>query len=297
MLSNVKKNKSIYALGIAGVIVVSVLLTINFAGAESLAPQNITYSISRDGAPFSAFSSYNVQQKGNANFNWSATITNNGPGDMHLVAMGFHSDAAGNSPTIEHGFSIDKSGKDDYVERESGTFNFSFNTNKYDCGRVQIDGGFIDERYPTYHDTNFFAILIDYGVDCTPSIPTPTPTPTPTQILTPIISVPACSNVDYVAQISYPSVNNNIRIFIDDEISSPSAWDKTLDGLSGHTTAPTGFSPRLAGMPALVLHPGVRYYSFIQNSSSIDGPMTSWIVERCSTPPTPTPTPTPTSSP
>ncbi|KKR22698.1 MAG: hypothetical protein UT53_C0035G0004 [Candidatus Yanofskybacteria bacterium GW2011_GWD2_39_48] len=214
MLSNVKKNKSIYTLGIAGVIVVSVLLTINFAGAESLAPQNISYSISSSGSPFPAFSYYNVKQSGDTSFNWSATITNNGPGDMHPIAMGFHSDMAGNSPTIEHGFSIDKSGKDDYAEGESGTFNFSFNTNKYDCGRVQVDGGFIDERYSTYHDTNFFAILIDYGVDCTSPASIPTPTPTPTQVLTPIISVPTCSNVDYVAQISYPSVNNNIRIFL-----------------------------------------------------------------------------------
>ena len=120
-------------------------------------------------------------------------------------------------------------------------------------------------------------------------------------ILTPTIYVPACSNTEYVAQISYTAVNNNILIFIDDEPSSASSWSSYVSGSSGYTLAPNGFAPRLPGMANLTFQPGVYYYSFIQNNnSSVDGPIVAWTVPRCSIPtttPVYSPTPVPSSAP
>jgi len=128
---------------------------------------------------------------------------------------------------------------------------------------------------------------------------------TASPILTPTIYVPACSNTEYVAQISYTAVNNNILIFVDDEPSSPSSWSSYVNGSSGYVLAPNGFAPRLPGMANLTFQPGAYYYSFIQNNnSSVDGPIVAWTVPRCSIPtatpiylPTPVPSSTPISTP
>ena len=153
-----------------------VILLSSFVSA--LVPQDIPYSITENGNPFPAFSYYNVNQNGNKVFNWAASIKNNGPGNMHVVFMGFHDNKAGNEGTIDHNVGgVWSSGKTDYNQGESGTFYSGWDTRTETCGRVQIDGGFIDERYSEYHDTNYFAILIDYGVDCiTPPEPCVAPT-------------------------------------------------------------------------------------------------------------------------
>ena len=122
---------------------------------------------------------------------------------------------------------------------------------------------------------------------------------TTSPILTPTVYVPACSNTGYVAQISYTAVNNNVLIFVDDEPSSPSSWSSYVNGSSGYTLAPNGFSPRLPGMANLTFQPGAYYYSFIQNNNSgVDGPVVAWRVPKCSTPiPVYSPTPAPSSAP
>ena len=159
--------KSDIAKVVAGAFVLALVVsTFSYALAD-LGAQNIEYTTTESGNAFPNFSYYNAPNSGEKNFNWSMNITNHGPGDMHLVVMGFHDDEAGNEPTIKHPFSVNYDGKVDYNEGESGIFNFSYKTTDVTCGRVQIDVGVIDERYPDYHDTNIFAILVDYGTDCT----------------------------------------------------------------------------------------------------------------------------------
>ena len=74
----------------------SVILLSSFVSA--LVPQDIPYKITENGNSFPAFSYYNVNQNGNKVFNWAASIKNNGPGDMHVVFMGFHDNKAGSDP-------------------------------------------------------------------------------------------------------------------------------------------------------------------------------------------------------
>ena len=145
------------------------------ANAETLVPavQDITYNINDD------IGYYNVQNSGNRVFNWNVDVTHRGPGGMHIVTIGHYDDSAGSAPTISNPFGITPSGKLEYRNPvESGSFNFSFDTSQLTCGRVQIDGSFIDERYAAYNDKFlFFAIVIDYGVDCGGGTPPPPPPP------------------------------------------------------------------------------------------------------------------------
>lgn len=224
----------------------------------------------------------------------SARNDSNDPYQINYAA--FHNDTAGCAAydgSVGSGFTK-ISGKTDYAPGESDTLVLRYDTNTYTCGRVQYDAGYYRTDI-AYDSTVFLAVVVDYGQDCTPEVtPPPTPTPTP---LTPIIPTPACSDSNYTVQISYPDVNNDIRIFIDDAPDMASSWDKVLSGASGSTAAPAGFNPRLPGMPALTLQPGVRYYSLIQNGSS-EGPTVNWIVNTCPTPtPTANPTPTPVGTP
>ena len=118
----------------------------------------------------------------------------------------------------------------------------------------------------------------------------PTPVPTTYAVLTPVVSVPNCSDTSYTVTISWPAVNNNISIFIDDNGSYSSWWKYGVNGNSGTTSAPSGFSQRIPNGPqTLVFQPGVRHSTFIQNGSS-EGPTVSWIVNAC---PAPVPAPAP----
>ncbi len=133
-------------------------------GSNSSWRQDIQYSISESGG---VVGYYNVKTNGNKVFDWNVDVTAfNGPDTMHVVTIGAYDDTAGSSGTTAHGFSVPASGKVDYRNPpESGKFNFSYDTRYRTCGRVQIDGSFIDEL--TGGDEQlFFATVIDYGVDC-----------------------------------------------------------------------------------------------------------------------------------
>jgi hypothetical protein len=96
-------------------------------------------------------------------------------------------------------------------------------------------------------------------------------------LLTPSVQAPSCSNTNYTVTISWPPVNNDIRIFID-----PKDFDKVLNGSSGSTQAPDGFNQRLPGGPSpLLLVPGVKYFTSIQNNSADNGPTVEWTVPLC----------------
>ncbi|MEX2052231.1 MAG: thrombospondin type-1 domain-containing protein, partial [Candidatus Paceibacterota bacterium] len=109
--------------------------------------------------------------------------------------------------------------------------------------------------------------------------------PAPTPYLTPSVSGPSCVPVgssSYNATISWPTVENNIRVFVDDNFATPEGFDKVLYGNPGSTPVPSGFNQRIPGAPqTLVLQPGVTYYTFIQNNSTYDGPAVSWKVNQC----------------
>jgi hypothetical protein len=96
-------------------------------------------------------------------------------------------------------------------------------------------------------------------------------------LLTPVIQAPSCSNTNYSVTISWPPTNNDIRIFLD-----PKDFDKVLNGSGGSTPAPDGFNQRLPGGPSpLVLQPGVKYLTSIQNDSPDNGPTVEWTVPLC----------------
>ncbi len=101
-------------------------------------------------------------------------------------------------------------------------------------------------------------------------------------LLTPTISAPSCSDTSYNVQISWPPVNNNIRIFVDDNFNNPEGFDKVMYGSTGSTVAPYGFTQRIPGAPqTLTFEPGTTYYSFIQNDGPDSGPTVSWSVPMC----------------
>ncbi|MEK7190455.1 MAG: hypothetical protein AAB661_01680, partial [Patescibacteria group bacterium] len=122
--------------------------------------------------------------------------------------------------------------------------------------------------------------------------PLPCIVPANNDILTPTITGPRCSNGNYDVQISWPTVNNNIRIFLNTESDHPGwGFDKVLNGSGGSTPAPNGFTQRLppdSGAPqTLIFQPGIRYSSFIQNNRpgyDQDGPTVSWVINRCAPP-------------
>ncbi|MFA6415602.1 MAG: InlB B-repeat-containing protein, partial [Candidatus Paceibacterota bacterium] len=174
--------------------------------AETIDPprQNIDYTITGD----NIFGTYNVKTNGDKIFNWNVSLTHNGPGAMHVVTIGAWDEEAGTAATTRHGFSVPASGKVDYKNPvESGSFSFSYDTRQRSCGRVQIDGSFIDERYSSYNDSYlFFAIVIDYGVDC----PDVTPPPSPTEYDSQCISISAPSTISVGQTFTGTIVMKNI---------------------------------------------------------------------------------------
>lgn len=99
--------------------------------------------------------------------------------------------------------------------------------------------------------------------------------------LTPVLNTPSCSNTNYSATISWEPVAGDIRIFIDNNLNTPDAFDKVVNGGAGSTPAPEGFSQRLPGGPqVLKFEPGNTYYSFIQKGDA-EGPVVAWSVNAC----------------
>lgn len=103
--------------------------------------------------------------------------------------------------------------------------------------------------------------------------------------LTPSVSAPACVPVGdstYDATLSWRPVQNNIRIFVDDNFNTPEGFDKVLYGTPGSTPAPSGFTQRIpTGPQTLTFGPGQTFYSFIQNDSTQEGTTISWSVPQC----------------
>ncbi len=112
-----------------------------------------------------------------------------------------------------------------------------------------------------------------------------------TPLLTPSISGPSCVPIgqsSYNVTLTWPAQDNDVLIFIDDNLSSPEGFNKSLYGTPGTTGAPAGFTQRIPGGPqVLVLEPNKTYYTFMQNSSADDGDIVSWSVPQCAPPSTP----------
>ncbi len=220
-----------------------------------------------------------MQQQSNRVIHYVVDIVNHGPGSMNVEKAAFFSPQAGWAAVGTDEF-LDQSlmtmsGKTQYAEGESGRVEFFYDTAQKNCGSVQIDAGFRD---PQNGNFVFIGTMINYGVDCedTPIVIPPNPT------LTPVVTAPSCSSTNYDVQISWPAVNNNIRIFVDDNFNTPEGFDKVLYGNPGSTVAPSGFTQRIPNAPqTLVFQPGVRYYTFIQNDGPDAGPTVSWIVQPC----------------
>ncbi len=161
--------KTIFKAFSTSALVFSVLF-FNFPLSANAVTQDISYTINDNGGPVVGY--YNVKDNGNKVFNWNVDVNFNGPGGMHVVTIGAYDEQAGSAATTKHPFGVSSSGKVDYRNApESGSFSFSYDTARDSrlgqCGRVQIDGSFINETSPTYDDSNlFFAMVIDYGVDC-----------------------------------------------------------------------------------------------------------------------------------
>ncbi len=137
-------------------------------------------------------------------------------------------------------------------------------------------GGALPCQFPSNTCTDPMASNFNQSGSCTYST-----------LLTPSVSGPACVPIgqsSYDITISWPPQENNIRIFIDEDLNTPEGFDKQLYGNPGSTAAPAGFIQRIPyGPQTLVLSPGITYYSFIQNSSAQDGPTVSWRVNQCET--------------
>ncbi len=98
---------------------------------------------------------------------------------------------------------------------------------------------------------------------------------------TPVVTAPSCSNSSYSATISWAPVSGNVRVFIDDNLSTPDAFDKIVSGAAGSTPAPEGFNQRIPGAPqVLTFDPGKTYYTFIHKGDT-QGPTVSWRVNTC----------------
>jgi len=136
------------------------------------------------------------------------------------------------------------------------------------CYRSNGSGCYVEYGYPGWKAS------VD---EC----PTPPPYLTPT--ITPSVSCVPVGQTSYTATISWaPTVANNILIFLDDNFDTPEGFNKTVYGTPGSTPAPSGFTQRIPGGPAvLTLLPGVTYKSFIQNMSENSGPTASRNVPQC----------------
>jgi|GEM_PF-3929080 len=110
-------------------------------------------------------------------------VSNNPTEDTYVFDGAiFHNDAAGCSTTIDNptivGGSV--SGKLSYAPGESGSLLGTFDTQAFNCGRVQYDFAFKQPGTPTMLEGNFdglfYGIVVNYGVDCvapTPKVCTP----------------------------------------------------------------------------------------------------------------------------
>jgi hypothetical protein len=109
--------------------------------------------------------------------------------------------------------------------------------------------------------------------------------PTPPVYITPSVSnYPACipqGQTTYTATINWaPTVANNIRIFLNNNLLPYRDYDKVLSGLGGSTSVPSGFVQRTGPAQAATLVPGATYTTFVQNNG-YDGPSQSWSVPQC----------------
>ncbi len=112
-----------------------------------------------------------------------------------------------------------------------------------------------------------------------------------TDTLTPSISGPSCVPIgqsSYNLTFTWPAQDNDVLIFIDDNLNTPDGFNKGLWGTPGTTQAPAGFTQRIPGYPqVLTLAPATTYHSFMQNSSAEDGPTIHWSVPQCTPPSVP----------
>lgn len=104
---------------------------------------------------------------------WTVSVDNAGPHDLHFVAMAHHNDQAGCNATEDNpraAFEIH--GADSVKAGTRATSETVFNTNRWDCGRVQLDESIFDS---TGKELLIIGKVINYGVNCAPPPPPPPP--------------------------------------------------------------------------------------------------------------------------
>ena|SRR3989344_2036003 len=98
-------------------------------------------------------------------FTWVADITNHGPGAVQMRNEGYHNPKAGCEATGDN-YDPDlfrMGGTTTYQEGAHGQTTFVYDTNSFNCGRVQVDGVFVDNQGNL---RTFLGVVINYGVDC-----------------------------------------------------------------------------------------------------------------------------------
>jgi hypothetical protein len=124
-------------------------------------------------------------KQGTGTINWHAEITNQGPGAMSIETASFHDPNPGCEPTVHTGiYAFSPSGKVNYAEGESGHTFFSYDTGKYDCGRVQVDAAYRNKD-GSGDGAVFLGEIIDYGVPCSAQQQQPAPQPAPAPVQQP----------------------------------------------------------------------------------------------------------------
>ncbi|HLC60746.1 MAG TPA: DUF4215 domain-containing protein [Candidatus Nanoarchaeia archaeon] len=132
-------------------------------------------SITSEGVPPFIPGTLCVNAKDGSQFHTHTITANNPTSDLTFEFDGaiFHSneagcDVTGEDPSITGG---SVSGKTTYGPGESGSLLAIFDTNAFNCGRVQYDIGFKLQGQPGVLQGNyqglFYGIVVNYGVDCT----------------------------------------------------------------------------------------------------------------------------------
>ena len=163
---------------------------------------------------------------------WTAQITNHGPGSAFIEKAAFHHPVSGCTATddILRQDIFNMSGKIDYAPGETGQTSFTYNTNSFNCGRVQVDAAYRSTD-GSRHGEVFLGEIIDYGVDCVATPPPPPPPPPANQA--PIGSFDAVT-CDTIAGWAFDPDASSESIVVEIFINGPEGIGSKI--FSGQTT-------------------------------------------------------------